>query len=86
VRKKSQTRMICFEVQATTVRPCIHHNEEFLLELDPTRSLLYTFSQERIEPASPLTRCHNTYITNPQADLRPQILQHFEYMKWSDLS
>jgi len=52
--------MISFEVRAITLCSHFHHNEGFLLELDPARSLMYTFSQERTVHASPLTRCRNT--------------------------
>jgi len=60
--------MICFEVRATCSTSSSSPQWRIQRELDLTRSLFYTFSQEWTGPASSLTWCRNTLqFTNPRA-------------------
>jgi len=67
----------------STPSPC----EGFSIILDPARSPLCTFSQERIGPTSPLTGVVNTLQSmNPQVRFEAATFTTLQYKMSDDLS
>jgi len=59
-RKQSQTRAFVSRFESLALCPRLHRNEDFCTMVDPSKSLLYKFSLELLDPQDLLTWCLDT--------------------------